>query len=173
MMIDLLRTRRSIRKFTEQAIDAETLEILKEAILRTPSSKNSMACEFIFVDDRSIIDQLSRCKPTGAGPLNSAQLAVVIMVNEGETAAWIEDCSIASIIVQLTAHSLQLGSCWVQIRGRDYSDEKNSETYVRETLNIPVGYRVLSIVAIGYPQRSHEGRPFEELNFGKIHRYKF
>lgn len=172
-MIDLLRTRRSIRKFTEQPIETEKLEILREAILRTPSSKNSNACEFIFVDEPELIRELSHCKPSGAAPLQTAQLAVVILVNENKTDAWIEDSSIATFVAHMTAHSLGLGSCWIQIRGREFSDEKTSEAFVSKTLHIPEGFRVLSIVAIGYAQRTHEGKPFSELNFGKIHENEF
>lgn len=172
-MIDLLRTRRSVRKFTELPIEAEKLEILKEAILRAPSSKNSNACEFIFVDKPELIRELSHCKPSGAAPLQTAQLAVVILVDESKTVAWIEDSSIAAFITHMTAHSLGLGSCWIQIRGREYSEEKNSEAFICETLHIPKGFRVLNIVAIGYSQRTHEGKPFSELTFGKIHENGF
>lgn len=46
-MIELLRTRRSIRKYTEQKIQQEKLEILKEAVLRSPSSKGINPWRFI------------------------------------------------------------------------------------------------------------------------------
>ena len=172
-MIDLLRTRRSIRKFTEQPIEPEKLEILKEAILRAPTSKNSNACEFIFVDNTELIQKLALCKPHGAAPLQTAQLAIAVLADESKTVAWIEDSSIAAFITHLTAHSLGLSSCWIQIRGREYSEEKTSEAFVRETLNIPHEYRVLSIVAIGYSLRAHEGKPYSELGFRKIHSNRF
>ncbi len=172
-MIDLLRSRRSIRKFTDQPIEPAKLEILKEAILRAPTSKNSKACEFVFVDDVELIQKLAFCKPHGAAPLQTARLAIVVTADESKTGAWIEDSSIAAFTAHLTAHSLGLGSCWIQIRGREYSDEKLSETYVRESLNIPDELNVLSIVAIGYAQRLHEGRPMTELDFGKIHSNSF
>lgn len=172
-MIDLLRTRRSIRKFTEQPIESEKIEILKETILRTPSSKNSNAGEYIFVDNQQIIQKLAQCKPNGAAPLLTAKLAIVILVNESKTSAWVEDSSIASFVAHLTAHSLGLGSCWIQIRGREYSEEKMSEEYISGLLNIPEGFRVLSIVAVGYAQRAHEGHPSSDLDFGKIHSNKF
>jgi len=168
-MIDLLRTRRSIRKFTEQTIEPEKLEILREAILRAPTSKNSNACEFVFIDEPELLHKLALCKPHGAAPLQTAKLAVVVLVDESKTVAWIEDASIAAFVTHITAHSLGLGSCWIQIRGREYSEEKTSEAFVCETLNIPKEFRVLSIVAIGYAQRTQEGKPFSELNFGKIH----
>ena len=168
-MIDLLRTRRSVRKFTEQAFEPELLELLEEAVLRSPSSKNSNACEFIFIDDHILIEKLSHCRPSGASSLDTAPLAVIVLCNENKTGAWTEDCSIASILLQLTAHSFGLGSCWIQIRGRNYSEEKTSETYLRETLDIPEYFRILNIVAIGHPQRIPVGKPFSDLDFGRIH----
>jgi len=172
-MINLLRTRRSIRKFTEKSIEPEKLDILKEAVLRAPTSKNSNACEFIFIDEAELIQKLALCKPHGAAPLQTAKLAVAVLVNESKTVAWIEDSSIAAFVTHLTAHSLGLGSCWIQIRGREYSEEKTSEDFVCETLHIPEGFRVLSIVAIGYAQRTHEGKPYSDLDFGKIHKNEF
>lgn len=172
-MINHLRTRRSIRKFTEQPIETEKLDILKEAILRAPTSKNSNACEFVFVDDTELIQKLALCKPQGATPLLTAKLAIVVLAEESKTVAWIEDASIAAFVAHITAYSLGLGSCWIQIRGREYSEDKTSEAFVRETLNVPEGFRILSIVAIGYAQRVHEGKPFSELNFGKIHENGF
>lgn len=172
-MIDLLRTRRSIRKFTEQPIETKKQQILKEAILRAPTSKNSNACEFIFINDIETIQKLALCKPYGAAALQTAKLAVVVLSDESKTGAWIEDSSIAALAAQLTAHSIGLGSCWVQIRGRDYSEVKTSEAYVCETLHIPEGFRVLSIIAIGYSQHTPEGKLFNDLNFAKIHENKF
>jgi len=168
-MIDLLRTRRSVRKFTEQPIETEKLNLLKEAILRAPTSKNSNACEFIFIDEPELLQKLALCKPHGAAPLQTAKLAIAVLVDESKTVAWIEDSSIAAFVTHLTAHSLGLGSCWIQIRGREYSEEKTSEAYVCETLHIPEGFRVLSIISIGYAQRPHEGKPITGLAFGKIH----
>ena len=75
----------------------------------------------------------------GAAPLLTAQLAVVVLGNESKTVAWIEDSSIAAFIAHLTAHSLGLGSCWIQVRGREYTETITSEAFVRETLNIPDG----------------------------------
>ena len=60
-MIELLRNRRSIRKYTDMSIEAEKIELLKEAVLRSPSSRNFDPWEFIFVDDRKLLKQLAPC----------------------------------------------------------------------------------------------------------------
>ncbi len=172
-MIELLRTRRSVRKFAEQTIEPEKIELLKEAVLRAPTSKHSRAWDFIFIDQPEQIAVVAACKPEGAGPISTARLAVVVTVDELKTGAWIEDGSIAAAILQIAAHSLGLGSCWVQVRGREYSPEKSSEGYLQEALGIPATNRVLCVVAIGYPAREYPGRSFDELDFSKIHTNKF
>ncbi len=167
-MIELLRSRRSIRKYTDQAIETEKIDILKEAVLRSPSSKGINPWQFIFVDDRETIQKLKESKPTGTGPLDTAPLAVVFCADDTLNDAWVEDCSIAAIIAQLTAHSLGLGSCWIHFHYRMYSETVTTEQYVRQLLEIPEKYHVLCAVTVGYPAREHKGRAFEELQFEKI-----
>ncbi len=172
-MIELLRQRRSIRKYTAQAIEPGKLEILKEAVLRSPSSKNINPWEFIFVDDPALIAEMKSCKPHGVAPLTSAPLAVVVCGDENLNDVWVEDCSIASILLQLTAQSLDLGSCWIQVRERMHSETVSSEKFIQDLFNIPENFRVLSIVTIGYPEKGREGKPFEGLQFEKIRLNRF
>lgn len=167
-MIELLRQRRSIRKYTAQQVEAEKLQILKEAALRSPSSKNINPWEFIFVDDKEVILQLQDCKPHGVTPLQTAPLALVVCADENKNDVWVEDCSIASILLQLTAQSLGLGSCWIQVRLRNRNDEQSAENYIQKLLNISDNMRVLSVITVGYPKTSRAGKPFDELEFEKI-----
>ena len=167
-MIDLLRTRRSIRKYTNRRIEPQKLEILKEAVLRAPSSRNIDPWEFVFVDDRELLAKLALCKPHGAKFLEKAALGIVICADGQESDTWIEDCSIASILAQLTAQSLGLGSCWIQVRNRKFNDQMSSEAYIRELLKMPERINVESIVAIGYPNETREPLASEELKDQKI-----
>jgi nitroreductase len=167
-MIEILRKRRSIRKYTNELVEPEMLEILKEAVLRSPSSKNIDPWEFIFVTEPETIQKLKDCKPHGATPLATAPLAVVICADKTKNDVWIEDCSIASILLQLTAQNLGLGSCWIQIRNRQHTETVSSEKYIQQLLNIPEKYRILSIITLGYPATAREGISFQELEFGKI-----
>src|SRR5512135_530815 len=115
-MIEILRFRRSIRKYIKKAIDGESLEIIKEALLRCPSSRGTNPWTFIFVDEADLLARLSKAKEHGSAFLKNAALAIVVCGDETRSDVWVEDCSIAAIVAQLTAHSLGLGSCWVQIR---------------------------------------------------------
>ena len=167
-MIDLLRNRRSVRKYTSQIIESEKLEILKEALLRSPSSKNINPWEFIFIDDREVILKLKDCKPHGTTPLDTATLAVVVCADTLKNDVWIEDSSIASILLQLTAQSIGLGTCWIQVRLRNHSETVSAESFIRQLLRIPDHFNVLNIITAGYPEIIRAGKPFEELQFEKI-----
>lgn len=168
-MIELIRARRSIRKYTDKNIEPEKMEILKEAILRSPSSRNIDPWEFIFVTDRKLLGQLARSKPHGAGFLAQAALGIVICADGSKSDVWVEDCSIASILVQMTAQSLGLSSCWIQIRKRMFEDKATSEEYIKGLLNMPDHIKVESIVALGYPAEKREPLPQDALKYEKIH----
>ncbi|MCX7857158.1 MAG: nitroreductase family protein [Deltaproteobacteria bacterium] len=172
-MIEILRERRSIRKYSEKSIEPDTIELLKEAILRSPSSRGINPWCFVFVDDKEILRKLSLAKEHGSSFLKDAQLGIVVCGDEKRSDCWIEDGSIASIIVQLQAQYLGLGSCWIQIRNRMHSKEKTAEDYVKEVLNIPPHLRVLSIISIGYPDEKKRGIKKEELEYEKIYRNRF
>lgn len=167
-MIELLRARRSIRKYTDQHIEPEKIEILKEAVLRSPSSRNFDPWEFIFVDDRELLKKLALSKQHGSKFLDNAALGIVICGDGEKSDVWIEDCSIASILVQMVAQSIGLGSCWIQIRHRMHDEQITSEGYIRNLLNVPEHIRVESIIAIGYPAETREPLPREKLKAEKV-----
>ena len=168
-MMELLRTRRSIRAYTGQAIEPQKLELLKEALLRSPSSRNLDSWEFIFVDDRELLTKLAVCKPHGADFLAEAALGIVVCGDSRASDTWIEDCSIASILVQMVAQSIGLGSCWVQVRNRMFDDKTASEQYVQKLLGIPEHIKVESIIAIGYPAEKREPLSHADLQDAKVH----
>ena len=168
MLLDLFRQRRSIRKFTDEAIEADKLEVLKEAALRPPSSMGHNPWEFVFVTDGQLLAKLSKAKPHGSSFLAEARLGIVVCADPEKSAVWIEDASIASIYIQLAAESLGLGNCWVQIRERMHDDTQSSETYIAEFLNIPSNLKVESVVGIGYPAEEKTPHTREKLQDEKI-----
>ncbi len=167
-MLNILRERRSIRKFQERAVEPEKVSLLKEAVLRSPSGHNFQPCEFIVVDDKGLIGKLSESRPTGSPFLKGASLAIVVLGDEKKSDTWVEDCSIAATLAHLTAHSLGLGSCWVQIRNRLHSDSQSAEEYIQHLMGIPKNLRVVSVIAIGYGAEEKPGHPESELDFSKI-----
>lgn len=173
MLNDLLRHRRSIRKFKTRPVSPDQIEHLEETLLRAPSSRNRQPCEFILVDDPEKLRRLGGAKQHGSAFLEGAPLAIVIAADPEVCDVWIEDCSIAAILVQMTAESLGLKSCWVQIRLRENSEGASAEDEVRDIIGLPGRFRVDCVVGIGYPDETKEGHASEDLSWKKIHRNNF
>ena len=169
MFMELITKRRSIRRFTADKIEAQKIELLKEAALRAPSSRGVNPWEFIFITDRSLLAKLSTAKPHGSTFLKDAALGVVVCANPQKSDVWVEDSSIATIFIELAAASLDLGSCWIQIRERMHDEAQTAEAYIAQLLNIPSHLKVESMIAIGYPAESKSPHPKEELQRGKVH----
>jgi nitroreductase len=167
-MFELLRKRRSIRKFTSEKILSETTNLLMEAALRAPSSRGINPWEFIFVDDADLIKQLSESKLHGSDFLKNAPLNIVVCADSTKSDVWVEDCSIAAILIQFAALSLGLGSCWAQIRNRQHDKNLSAERYVQELLGMPEQVKVECILGIGYPAERPRPVPEEKLQREKI-----
>jgi nitroreductase len=172
-MLDLLRKRRSIRTFTPEPITPEAMDALKEAALRAPSSRGLNPWEFIWVDDPETIAGLARAKQHGSEFLGNAPLAVVVCADESRSDVWVEDCAIAAIIIQLTAVSLGLGSCWAQIRLRPHDGRTSAEAYVQELLGLPEQVKVACILGIGHPAEKKSPVAASSLQRQKIRRNRW
>jgi len=172
-MLDLLRQRRSVRKFKPQAVEVEKVAQLSEALLRAPTSRNQQPCEFVLVDDPGKLAQLSIAKAHGTSFFTSAPLAVVVAANPAVSDVWIEDSSIAAIIVQLAAEQLGLKSCWAQLRLRAHNGDLSTSEFVRQLVGLPDGMEVPMVIAIGYPEEDIAGHLRTSLLDAKIHHNQF
>ncbi|HEX9079252.1 MAG TPA: nitroreductase family protein [Desulfuromonadaceae bacterium] len=169
-MIELLRRRRSIRRYTGEPVSREAQGLLIEALLRSPSSRSIDPWEFVVVDDRELLTRLSLAKEHGSAFLKQAALGIVVCADTTKSDVWIEDCSIASVLVQTVALSLGLGSCWIQIRNRRHDPRTTAEAYVRELLGLPDHIAVESIVSIGHPDEARAPLPGDRLHYAKVRR---
>ncbi len=169
----LITNRRSCRKFTDQLLTPDAVELLLRSALLAPSSKRKTPWQFVVVEDKEMLQKLSVSKAQGAGFLADAALAIVVIADGLSSDVWVEDASIASIYIQLQAEALGLGSCWAQIRNRLTPDDTDADEYVRRLLDIPYQLQVLSIVGVGY--KAQKSKPFNEenLQWEKIHAEKY
>lgn len=165
----LLSQRRSIRKFKEQPLKPEEVELILKAALKSPSSKNQRSWQFVVVEDREMLDKLSEAKEHGATFLKGCALAVVVMGDVTVTDVWIEDASIAAICMQLQAEDLGIGSCWAQIRNRQSADDQDASHNVRALLDVPYQLEVLTIIGFGYKDQDRKPLNDDDLPWEKIH----
>lgn len=162
-LIELIKSRRSIRKYKQKEIPNEEIMLLLDAARHAPSASNIQPWEFIVVRDKTTKEKLSEVNKYG-GFIRDAPVAVVVIGDEKKSPGhWVEDCSLAVENMLLAARAIGIGGCWVAI----FSLEKQNlerEKKVKEILGIPDNYRVLCIVALGYPDEEPKPRKLRELN---------
>jgi len=173
MFFELIRKRRSIRKFTPVPVERAKVHLLIESALRAPSSRGLNPWRFIVVDQPDILAKLSHAKPHGGAFLRGAPLGIAVIADPEKSDVWVEDCSIASIFIQLAAEALGLGSCWIQIRNREHDAAISAEAYVREVLSIPDTLNVECLIALGYGDEIKASHPAQTLEMEKVHMNRY
>lgn len=165
----LLMNRRSIRKYTNEPLTPEQVKTILEAALMAPAGKRKNPWQFVVVEDKETLSQLAKAKEHGANPIEGASLAVVVVCDPYLSDTWIEDGSIASILMQLACEDLGLGSCWIQMRNRYTADGRSAEEVVRTLLGIPPHLQVLSIISIGHKAEEKKPIDTDQLQWEKVH----
>lgn len=173
-MLDLLKKRRSVRHYLDKPVEEHLLEQVLQAGLLAPSSKNRKPWEFVLLKDRAVLQAMKNCRKPEQAFLPQAAAAIVVVGHPEISDVWIEDCSIAMVLMHLEAVHLGLGSCWVQIRNRDSNQEGiTSEAYIKSLCGIPSEYSVLAILSLGYAAEDKAPHAEQQMDQQKIHRERF
>ena len=146
---ELIRVRRSHRKFRAQPVERQKVEAILKAGLLAPSGKSVYPCEFVVVDEPDMLAKLAHAKAHGA--------------------VWVEDASIATTLIMLEAENQGLGACWVQMHLRGTEDGVSATDNLRNLLNLKPEHEVLAVVAIGYKAEEKNARTDADLKFEKVH----
>lgn len=165
--------RRSVRKYTNEKLTPEETMMILEAGLLSPTSKNKHSWSFIAVEDKSMLKLLSVCKPQSAAFIADAALAIVVAGNPLLTEAYIEDASIAAINMQMQAEELGIGSCWVQVRERNYTETITSGQYINDILDIPMPLEVIAVIAFGKKEKERTPADIKNLKWENVHIGKY
>ncbi|MBI3175432.1 MAG: nitroreductase family protein [Chloroflexi bacterium] len=139
---EAIRTKRAVRKFSDQPLPAETVYAILNAGRRSQSSKNTQAWQFIAVQDKAILKELSQCGEW-AGHLAGAALGVAILTPEpAEKFQTMFDAGQAAAFMQLAAWELGIGSCLASL----YDFERS-----RAILRFPPEWHLRIALSFGYP----------------------
>ena len=168
-LLDIMRTRRSVRRYTEEKITDEQLKKILSAALLAPSGHAKYPCEFIVVRNRELLEKMSHCRKSNiAKMLEGASAAVVVIADRDKSETIIEDSSVAMMNMELMASSMGIGNCWVQIRTREAEDDSPSEEYLRGLLNFPQNFACQAVLSLGFPAKEPRARELDKLNFDKV-----
>lgn len=141
-------SRRSIRRFTDEAVTAEQLEKLLRAAMQAPSACNEQPWEFIVIRNKETMNAIRRIQPF-TRPLMTADCAVVVcgdVRRQRFEGFWVEDCSAAMQNLLLEAEHLGLGAVWMGLYPMMQVVEK-----IKPLLNLPEEIMPLGIAAVGHP----------------------
>lgn len=172
-LLELMQTRRSIREYTGAPIPEALLEQILQAGLLSASGRSIRPWALIVVRDKAMLARLSESRVGSAKMLAGADAAIVVVADTAATDVWIEDCAIVMTNMQLMAHSLGVGSCWIQGRLRTAPEGGTTEACLRELLGFPEGFALAATLSLGMPAKRPAGRALTELPMDKIHREAF
>ena len=152
---EVVRKRRSTRRYTGQPVEREKLQRAMELALLSPSSKNTRSTRLMAVRDLKRVHELGKLRDWGSSLLEEAGAAIVVLGDEEVSPMWQTNASIMATTLQLALVEEGLASCWVHVGDyqtlKDDPESQRSEDYVKELLpDIPANYRVWCVISIGY-----------------------
>jgi nitroreductase len=163
-VIDIIFQRRSIRKFKQEPVPEEYIQLLLEAAMAAPSAMNNQCWEFVVVTDPELMAKIRMNLVFGN---REAPLAIAVCGNLKKSRKkfsksdfWVQDCSAATENILLTATALGLGSLWVGVHPVPLFSLS-----ISHLLKLPRYVLPLNIIYIGYPdQEKQPGTKYNEKN---------
>lgn len=147
-VLDVIKTRRSIRRFKKEPISNEDAERILDAARLAPSGGNQQRWKFIYINDPQVLRMIRNCSP---GFYGDAASVIVIGISE-ESGAFnrtayrdiigILDAGFAAENILLAAHALGLGGCAIA---------SFNEIGIKQILNAPEGWKPILLVSLGHP----------------------
>jgi nitroreductase len=163
-MDDPVLSRRSIRKYTDEAVDDHTVERLLRAAMAAPSAGNQQPWHFVVLREKETMRAITGFHPY-ARMLPDAQVAVLVCGDPGGTRwsqLWDQDCSAATENLLIEAEHLGLGAVWLGVHPIVERVEG-----LRALLGIPKSIVPFAIVPFGWPAERKE--PSDRFDAARVH----
>lgn len=155
--LENLKSRVSIRKYKAKQVPEEILEELIDCARLAPTARNEQPWEFIIIREKSIIEQIGSLAPNGSF-MKDAPVSIAVFCKD--TKYYLEDGSAATENILLAAHAHGIGGCWIA------GDKKPYCEAVKKLLNVPEGYKLVSMLSLGYPTK--EPTPHKKRNLQEV-----
>ncbi|NLO92270.1 MAG: nitroreductase family protein [Elusimicrobia bacterium] len=150
-----LTARKSVRSYAKKAVPERILEKVVNAARLAPSACNVQAWEFVVVTDAGLLSALAALCDYGSF-IKDAGAAVIVASKD--TKYYLEDGCAASENILIAAAACGLGGCWVA------GDKKKYAPKVLDLAGLPEDYRLVSVLALGYPRAKSAGVPKRPLS---------
>ncbi|HKZ94576.1 MAG TPA: nitroreductase family protein [Candidatus Bathyarchaeia archaeon] len=171
-VIEAIKSRRSVRAFTDQPVSEEEVEKLIDAARWAPSAGNIQPWEFIVARDPEVKRGLCEAA-LNQKFIEEAPVVIVVCANparsgqgygsRGINLYCLQDTAAATQNILLAAHAMELATCWVGA----FKEEK-----AKQVLNAPDGLRPIAIIPVGHADENPRARPRRSLS-DIVHREAF
>jgi nitroreductase len=157
-ILDIIRTRRSVRRFDNKPVPEELLMEILEAGRWAPSGMNNQPWKFAVIDNRGLNEGISKLTRYAA-IVKSARVLIAVFLDNTETYHRTKDVQAVGACIQnmlLEAHSLGLGAVWL-------GEIIKSDKEIRTLLGIGEDLEFMALIALGYPYEKPRGVKRKEL----------
>ena len=145
--------RASVRVVKDAPVEKEKIEMLLKAAMQAPSAGNQRPWEFIVVEDKKTLEQLSETDPY-AKFVAKVPAAIVALGNTNEMRFpehWEQDLGAACENILLEAVSQELGAVWLGV-----APLKERMDHITKVFDLPDNIRPYAIIPFGYAKRPYE-----------------
>lgn len=151
---EAVKNRKSVREYTDKTVKKELIEKIIDAGRRAATARGEQPWEFVVASSKKILEEICAMCPNGPFIKDASHL---IAVFSKDTKYFIEDSSAATENMLLAIEALGLGGCWVAGDKKSYAED------IREMFSVPSGYKLVSMITVGYPSKVENPRAKRSL----------
>jgi nitroreductase len=154
---EAFKNRISVREYSDKPVEKEKLEKMVDAGHLAPTARGEEPWEFVVVTGREKLKELAEITDHGKF-MAGASASIVIFCKD--TKYYLEDGCAATENMLLAATALGIASCWIA------GDKKEYGAKIVEALSAPAGFKLVSIVSLGYPKSKpepHSKKPVSQV----------
>jgi nitroreductase len=142
--IEVLKTRRSIRRYINKPIPDEIIKDIIDCARLAPTANNKQPWLFVVIKDKKLKEKIAELTDYGKF-MKQADCCIAVFCED--TKYYLEDGSAATENILLAAWHYGIGSCWIAGDKKSYAEE------IRKILEIPQKYKLVSLISLGYPEK--------------------
>ncbi|MFY9496552.1 MAG: nitroreductase family protein [Halanaerobiales bacterium] len=150
--INVIKNRRSVRKYIRKEIPEEILKEIIDCARLAPSGNNRQVWSFLVITDQEKRERIASLARYGKF-IKDAGACIGVFIDESQTSTPLLDAAAATENIMLAATALGLGTCWVSSYKRDHSEA------VKELVNCPPNLELVALISVGYYEESTVARP--------------
>ena len=151
-LIDI-KTRRSCRKYTQDPVDAETLQAILEAGTYAATGHGTQSPRIVVAQDAALVQQLSRMNAAVWGkpidPFYGAPVAIIVFADK-QAPTGAQDACLVMGNLMLAAHAVGLGSCWINRAREMFADSPEGTELLQRWGLDPAVYEGMGICIVGH-----------------------